>query len=1384
MMIMRSETRDDLRTRPTKRRRRRLGRPSPSVRLAAALALCLSGRSAALPEVADAQRSQPRPRRLRGVPLLAAAASSPDARLLQTEEGRASVQYLPDHDRYACVWGIDYEPWQSGQLSPTLEGCCSYFAWHYEGCMKRPPKESELMMYEFQQASASTAPTFQYHSSPDDDTCRNDRPLRTGEKGYKTLKKCCGKNFPSVRECVTKGESILARSEGEAADDPAYFKYLPIWGVNKCTNDRKTFAWEGGFDTLEECCGANFNWSPAKDDCLGIVPDDEGEDGGDDGETDEDETVEDGEYVDNTNGEVWWRPLPRRGHCVTSLSDPPPPAHMLHDPDRYMTKTYQSCCRDNFDGEPGEYSTCVSYSEAMSPPTDPPSRPTNVVVEISLEDYWYPSYNDGVCRLDGRSAPSFMSLSHVNCCKSQFATGRKKCVRESGPAYPSAGGKDDDGGDGGGSATTTSTAVPVTTVQPALYRYHYFAHYGLTACVQNTLLEAPDYTYEAPADFLFLTMEDCCLETWYEEDEYGTCLEHSRHYALGLAYNQWHGSFDVDSVGHHLEVVFEGKLYFRNVFLPSKTASNMKVVRDAVLNGLRVNMKRSLDEGGDGGFVSHLAGKTFDGVGLTDLEDAMTRRSLLLDGSEEKFEEIEVVHPDREERGRRRKLQRMQLFRFDMTISVPCDDRCLSDPATTGRSASFDLVDHFDGLLEDGSIMRTIKSDMESMGLVGPFYTASLPEGRLQFASASLDGMFTDAPTVTTSPSESPSMVPSTAEPTREVVEDVVVCKYYPHFKTGTCVNDCMQGEFQQNLYASLAECCRFPWLDEDTCLDRGETDAPTVRPSANPTTSSPTVRPSDKPTREPTSPPTTRNPTTRPTDLAAQVEEFPTFSPSMITDSPTDPIPPTRSPTLPPTTNFVESFESGNMPLFTTNRNNMAWTLTDRQSTDGTYSIRNAITGKGQRSKLVLEHDFGEGGILRWDQRVDVQMPWNMLAVRLDGTTKIGIAGGNGNPTWKTQDLGIGPGKHMVEWEVRTADSPLPPDPPVTGFVYIDNVRFFDGGTAPPPETPPPTPKPTPKPSPPPVEELTATPTDGPSAPPTASPASEAVPSEDVGEFAESFESGDIASSVFSTSDVLPWTVDAQIKSDGEFSATNSPTERGQSSKMTMVREFPSQGVLHFDLRSDVFMPWAMFLVRIDGDMKESVTGHAGEVQWGGRTVDVPSGQHTIEFEVKTIDSPMPPNPRGSGKVWVDNVRFHESVIYDFDDGEISDDFETGGVGRWRVDDNQPSGGTGLAVRSQKGLLPGESCSLFYTAEVGESGSVVSFNVFLGMGTFSFLVDDTVKDRIGMPGAGVRRVSILLPPGQHALEWKYEAPFAANMPLSAVWVDNISFDVVGFVKN
>ena len=437
--------------------------------------------------------------------------------------------------------------------------------------------------------------------------------------------------------------------------------------------------------------------------------------------------------------------------------------------------------------------------------------------------------------------------------------------------------------------------------------------------------------------------------------------------------------------------------------------------------------------------------------------------------------------------------------------------------------------------------------------------------------------------------------------------------------------------------------------------------------------------------------------------------------------------------------------------------------------------------------------------------------------AVRLDGTTKIGIAGGGGNPTWKTQEFAVGPGQHMVEWEVRTADSPLPPDPPVTGIVYLDNIRFFDG-EAPPPATPPPTPKPTPA-TPPPVEEPTAAPSDGPSATPTASPASEAdaAPSGDVGEFIESFESGDIASSLFATSGALPWTIDAEIKSDGEFSVTNSLTQRGQSSKMTMVREFPKPGVLHFQLRSDVYMPWAMFvslndtlmcraarylgnslahslfllpcisfvqLVSIDGDMKTSVAGHAGEAAFVAKTVDVPSGQHTIDFEVKTIDSLLPPNPKGSGRVWVDNVRFYESVVYDFDDGELGDEFESGGVGRWRVEDDQPSAPTGMAVRSQKGLLPGESCSLFYTADAGENGSIVGFDSFLGMGTFSFFVDDVVKDRIAIPGAGLRRVSILLSPGQHALEWKYEAPFAPNMPLSAVWVDNISFDKVGFVAN
>jgi len=95
--------------------------------------------------------------------------------------------------------------------------------------------------------------------------------------------------------------------------------------------------------------------------------------------------------------------------------------------------------------------------------------------------------------------------------------------------------------------------------------------------------------------------------------------------------------------------------------------------------------------------------------------------------------------------------------------------------------------------------------------------------------------------------------------------------------------------------------------------------------------------------------------------------------------------------------------------------------------------------------------------------------------------------------------------------------------------------------------------------------------------------------------DFSEDFEGGDISSTKFTTSG-LAWTIDDEHAFRGTKSVKNALTSRGQSSTLTLTLDFPSDGVLIFELRHDIFMPWAQFEVRRNDDIVIDYQGHEGK--------------------------------------------------------------------------------------------------------------------------------------------------------------------------------------------
>ena len=179
----------------------------------------------------------------------------------------------------------------------------------------------------------------------------------------------------------------------------------------------------------------------------------------------------------------------------------------------------------------------------------------------------------------------------------------------------------------------------------------------------------------------------------------------------------------------------------------------------------------------------------------------------------------------------------------------------------------------------------------------------------------------------------------------------------------------------------------------------------------------------------------------------------------------------------------------------------------------------------------------------------------------------------------------------------------------------------------------------------PPPVPQDSAPPPDGPqdSAPPPVPPPPVPPPGPASSNSAlskpEGFEDGSLG--VFTT-EGKPWTITDEFSASGSKSIKNSNTSRGESSKLVLSMDVPSDGTIFYELRHDVFVPWHELEIRVDGTVVGRFAGHDGEPTWETQKFTVKQGTHEIVWDVFTKDMQMPPvPPRGEGNVWLDDIRF-----------------------------------------------------------------------------------------------------------------------------------------------
>jgi hypothetical protein len=137
------------------------------------------------------------------------------------------------------------------------------------------------------------------------------------------------------------------------------------------------------------------------------------------------------------------------------------------------------------------------------------------------------------------------------------------------------------------------------------------------------------------------------------------------------------------------------------------------------------------------------------------------------------------------------------------------------------------------------------------------------------------------------------------------------------------------------------------------------------------------------------------------------------------------------------PLTNYIESFESGDMPAgwITAQDSNADWFIDNSFANSGSYSIRSGAITHSQQSGVTFTGLFA-AGTLSFSTRIDAESCCDELQFYVDGVMvySLGV-----NTTWTAYQTNLSAGEHTLEWRYTK-------DPVVTGgadAAWIDDLTF-----------------------------------------------------------------------------------------------------------------------------------------------------------------------------------------------------------------------------------------------------------------------------------------------------------------------------------------------------
>jgi hypothetical protein len=169
-------------------------------------------------------------------------------------------------------------------------------------------------------------------------------------------------------------------------------------------------------------------------------------------------------------------------------------------------------------------------------------------------------------------------------------------------------------------------------------------------------------------------------------------------------------------------------------------------------------------------------------------------------------------------------------LKFAVVVPTKCDEECQSADGYLG-SSEFDAIEkHLQDYIENNFFGVQLKREGEAVGL----FDDSLPKAtgaklEYRFASKSSGGLtWPPSKSPTHRPTPGPTAEPSTATPTTSGAP--TGSTYYVDYENHVCKNDGGHSEFEVNFFKSLEDCCSFPWIDYDTCIQYSFTNPPTSR--------------------------------------------------------------------------------------------------------------------------------------------------------------------------------------------------------------------------------------------------------------------------------------------------------------------------------------------------------------------------------------------------------------------------------------------------------------------------------------------------------------------------------------------------------------------------